>query len=163
LPERVLALRREFDASFALEPTRRAEDVEDLLALRVGGDPHALSLVDVAELHVDKKIVPLPSSVPELLGMTAFRNVIAPVYDLGALLGYPHASGWRWLVLLRAHDPVGLAFQSFEGHVRVPRAEVLSNGSDSAAAKHVRGVIRWDGTRPIVDVLSLLSAIKKES
>ena len=57
----------------------------------MGGDPHALRINDIAGLYADMKITPCPSPVPAVARSSpAFRGEVVPVYDLAALLGYPH-------------------------------------------------------------------------
>ena len=41
-------LRQDFDRTFALPPSLAAPEVEDLLAIRVAGDPYAIRLLDIA-------------------------------------------------------------------------------------------------------------------
>ena len=66
---------------------------EDFLAIRVGADPYTFRLSEIAGLHVGVKIVPVPSPAVQLLGMVAIRGMLAPIYDLAALLHYPPAVG----------------------------------------------------------------------
>src|ERR1700675_3898235 len=105
-------LRRHFDEAFAAPTSPIAEPLEDLLAIRVGSDPYALRLSEIAGLHVGVKIVPIPSPAAQLLGIVGIRGVMAPIYDLAALLGYPPAASPRWIALARAAQPVGFAFES---------------------------------------------------
>ena len=108
-------MRAEFDRGFALSPPVAGDAQEGYLAIRVGGDPCALRLADLLGVYVDRKVVPLPSSVPTLLGIASFRGALIPVHDLRLLLGYPARAGARWLVRVRAAAPVGLAFDALEG------------------------------------------------
>ncbi len=158
-------LKREFDGAFAALPSSIAA-TEDFLAIRVAGDRYAVALAEVAGLHADRKVVPLPSRAPDLLGVAGLRGVLAPVYDLRLLLGYAGGSTPRWLLLTRA-DSVGLAFDQFEAHLRVDRAEG-SRPAGEHARRHLRGTVLAvfsDGTSellPVIDVASLLAAIAKE-
>jgi hypothetical protein len=97
------ALRREFDQSFAQPPATELARVENFLAVRIGGDAYAMRVAEIAGLYADKRIVPLPSPLPSLLGTVGFRGQIAPVYDLAMLFGYPArprsgicCAGWCW-------------------------------------------------------------------
>lgn len=153
-------LRQAFDRSFA-EPLHGAtEPQEDFLAIRLGGDAHAIRLVDIANLLPLIALTRFPSPVPELLGITGFRGVIVPVYDLGALLGYAAQEPPRWLVFAAA-GPVALAFEAFEGHLRLARsARAPQHGADSSP-RHVQEVLRTsDQIRPVVSVASILETIK---
>ncbi len=115
------ALRRAFDASFA-EPAKAPSPTDDLLALIVGGERRTIRLADVAGLHVDRRVTPVPSPDAAFLGLAAVRGSTIPIFDLGALLGHPRDADPRWFVVSRSPAPVGLAFQRFEGHLRVDRA-----------------------------------------
>ena len=83
------ALAEAFDAAFARPPASGRADTQSFLALRLGDDAFAVRVGDIAALHADRRIVPMPSAEPTLLGVAAVRGRIAPVYDLAALLGYP--------------------------------------------------------------------------
>jgi len=88
LVETVARMRAEFDGGFALSPPVASDAQVEYLAIRVGGDPCALRLADLLGVYVDRKVVPLPSSVPSLLGIASFRGALVPVHDLRLLLGY---------------------------------------------------------------------------
>jgi chemotaxis signal transduction protein len=157
------ALARDFDRGFA-EPARTAtEDVERLLAIRVGGDAHAVRLRDVSGLVVDRTLVPLPSRTPGLLGIVGLRSGLAPVYSLAALLGYgPVAEPSRWILLVGAGPLYGLSFEAFDGHRQIPRAEISSGQADhSGASLSVPESVRIDGVRHgLVSVAALTDIIR---
>jgi chemotaxis signal transduction protein len=122
------ALRREFDRSFAAPASVGAEDTLDLLALRIGGDAYAVLLTDVTGLLVDRRIVPVPTNVPEFVGLIGMRGGVVPVWSLGALLGYgADRETPRWMMLVGDRgggQVLALAFERFDGHLRVPRARL---------------------------------------
>jgi chemotaxis signal transduction protein len=150
-------LRTAFDREIARPPGSLAAATEELLAIRVGGEPYALRRADVAGLFADKVITPLPGDVAALLGLGGFRGVLVPVYDLRVLLGGTGAAAPRWLVTAAAAS-VGLAFDGFEALVRVPRDAFV--GRD-AAVGHVHHVVQTPtGLRPVVAVPSILEAIR---
>lgn len=168
-PQAVLALRREFDESFAQAPRLEREPLEGLLAVRLGGDPYAIRVSEIGGIHADRRIMPLPTPVPELLGVAGLRGQIAPVYDLAALLGYARASSPRWLILLRGASQqscVALAFDTFERHFSVPlRHIVCASGARAAhpfsAQVHLADVVSTDDVvRPIIALPSLLQDIQ---
>lgn len=159
LVETLHALQSEFDAAFAKAPNLERARVEDLLALRLGGDPYAIRSSEIGGLYADKKIVRVPSFVPELGGIVGLRSVLLPVYDLGALLGYSRTQNLRWIVTLKG-QAVGLGFSSFEGQVRVASELLSSDAPPDISQRFVRGVTRHDGARPIVDLDSLSLAIQ---
>lgn len=149
---RAAELRRAFDRAFAEAPPAGDARVEELLAIRIGADPFALRLAQVDGLFADREIVAVPSPVPELLGITALRGHLAPVYDLGALLGYSATPAPRWFVRARA-TPVGLAFGGFEAHVRVPASALA--GADTV---QLGGAVR-----PIIHIPSVIETIAERA
>jgi purine-binding chemotaxis protein CheW len=158
------ALRRHFDEAFAAPTASTTECLEDFLAIRIGSDPYALRLSEIAGLHVGLKIVPVPSPVAQLLGIVGIRGMMVPIYDLAALLRYPAEANSRWFVLARAPQPVGFAFETFESHLQVPQESLAgSNGEDpgmGGTVQHMRGTVRAAGAlRPIVHLASMLEMI----
>jgi hypothetical protein len=134
------ALRRRFDESFAHALGSSPERVEDLLAIRVGTHPHVLRLSEIAGLSAGLRIAPVPSPVGSLLGIVGVRGMMAPIYDLGMLLGYPP---------VRAPQTVGFAFEAFESHLQVLASSVTGKTVRAAGA-----------LRPIVDMPSVVAMLK---
>ncbi|GAA0503734.1 hypothetical protein Ade02nite_35510 [Paractinoplanes deccanensis] len=146
-------LRADFDRSFA-EPVR-SHDTEhvELLVIRAGGRPYAISLSQTSGLHPDRPVTPLPGPQPALLGLAGFAGQVVPVYDLAALLGHPVGERPRWLVLAAGTPALGLAFHDLDGHVRVANADIVREADDSGATGSVRGMVELPGgVRPIIDV-----------
>jgi hypothetical protein len=112
------ALRADFDAAFAKAPASTAAPAEELLAIRVQAEPFAVPVAEVAGLCADRLVVPLPTPARELLGLVCLRGRVVPVYDLAALLmgGSPRPPP-RWMLLVRGHAALGLAFDVFEGQL----------------------------------------------
>jgi purine-binding chemotaxis protein CheW len=150
LAARAQALRQEFDRSFAAPPRAARTIHEDLLSLRIGSEPCALRLAEIAGLFADKPIMRVPGSVDTLIGVAGFRGTLLAVHDLHALLGYARCAAPRWLVTLK-HGPMALAFEQYEGHVRAAPDDF----SEGSAA-----FVRVDGTtRSLIRVSSLLATI----
>ena len=157
---RAAELRRAFDQTFA-EPARAViEDVENLLGLHVGQDEYAVRLGEIRGLLPEQNIVPVPSPVPELLGIIGLRGSIVPVYSLGALLGYGPAPRLSpWIILVGTDAPVGMAFDEFQGHLRVTRSQIVAKGDD-ASRSHVRETVRVaDTLRGIISIRSVVLAL----
>jgi chemotaxis signal transduction protein len=153
-------LRRTFDETFAEAP-QATTTYEDLLVVRIGNDPFAVRLAETAGLHADRKIIPIPSPVPELLGIAALRGQITPIYALGALLGYRTSGAPRWFVLARAQMAVGLAFDVFETHTRIPQTSCTTDGTESMG-EHVRGAAQvGDSVHPIIHIASVIETIAR--
>jgi len=172
---RASALRRQFDASFAMAAAESAaERLDGVLAIRLGQDPYALRLTEILGLHADRNIVPVPSPVAALLGIVGLRGKMAPVYDLGVLLGYPPvAQSPRWMIVADAPPSagavglfVGLAFEVFEAHVRVPPAafaqsEAAEKPGGGAPRQHLRGTVHAAGMlRPLIQMASVMETIR---
>jgi chemotaxis signal transduction protein len=159
--ERATELRRAFDRSFADAPRSDLASLEEMLEIKVSAASYALRISEVSGLFADRKITPLPTAVPELLGITGFRSSILPVYDLAAMLGYPISTATkpRWLAIAAAL-PVGLAFETFERHQRINRDAIMPQVRSDSQVRHVREVFKSRETvRPIVSVASILEAI----
>jgi chemotaxis signal transduction protein len=157
-------LRRYFDESFAAPAASMTQPLEDFLAIRVGSDPYAFRLSEIAGLHVGVKIVPVPSPAVQLLGIVGIRGMMAPIYDLASLLRYPPSVNSRWFVIARAPQPVGFAFEAFESHLQVAPASLASGNRQDAGArqagKHLRGTVRAAGVlRPIILLASVMDMI----
>jgi purine-binding chemotaxis protein CheW len=156
----VLGLRHAFDAAFASPPPVAAEDVIDMLLVRIAGDPYALRSRELSGLVAGRKVTPVSARRPEFLGLAGIRGAVVPVYSLVVLLGYgaPPASS-RWLGLAGGKEAVGLAIQEFDGFVRV-RAQDVHPVGDASARPHVREVARvGDLPRPVVDLASVLAVV----
>lgn len=165
LADRAGELRQAFDRAFTEAARPAAVQTDDLLALRVGPDPYALRLSEIAGLYADRAVTRVPGGAAALLGFAGFRGAIAPVYDLHLLLGQASAKAPRWLVMAQA-VPVALAFEAFEGHLRVPREAILgqairAQGPGQTSHPLIRGFASTDGlARPIVHLPSVLDAIR---
>jgi chemotaxis signal transduction protein len=156
----VAELRQAFDQSFADAPRLETGAVEDLLDVRFGTAQYALRVADISGLIADVRITPVSTPIPELMGIAGMRGSILPVYDLGAMLGYQPGTEPRWLAVAAGDAPVGLAFERFDGHLRVRADAIVEQGRSDAAMRHVRQVVHiGTGVRPIVSVASILDAI----
>ncbi len=149
-------LRDAFDHSFAATICPPEPGHRDFLCIRVGGEPSAIPLGDIASLHADLRIVAMPARAPELLGLAAIRAAVVPIYDLRVAFGIPSAGVPRWTVLLRGAI-AGFAFEGFDGHARVPERSIAA----ATQRGHARGQFALDGQpRSIVDLGSVLTAIE---
>lgn len=149
-------LRRAFDAGFAQAPPREEVAHEDLLAIRLGSSPYAVRLSEVAEILVDRRVTPLPSALPELLGVVSARGAILPVYHLRAVLGLPGApEAGRWL-LVTARAPVALAFDQCEGRFRTPREAVVRDTGGAGTHEIVSADLLL---RPVLHLPAVLETI----
>ncbi len=154
-------LRLAFDQSFAAAPQAELLEFEDLLAIGVDGDHYAIRLSEISGLFVDKTVARLPSPLSQLRGIAALRGALVPVYDLRALLGYSAGESPRWLVVA-ARTPVGLAFDAFDSHLRMPSTAIAAAESAEHSRQHIREVLRSEERAwPIVSMASLIEAIAR--
>ena len=159
---RAAELRLAFDRGFA-QPIEFGGAVKaELLAIRVGAEACAIRLGDIAGLFADKKITRIPGSAPVLLGVAGFRGAIMPVFNLQSLLARSTAAAPRWLVIA-AGAPVALAFDAFEGQIRVAPDAILPRSAGAQALSYVREFVRTPAQIcPVIDLPSILDAIKAQ-
>jgi hypothetical protein len=143
-------LRAAFDRGFADPPAAAPGEQRALLLLSIGGEAYALPLDDVAAIHVDLRIAPVPSKQRALIGLATVRNVIIPVHDLAVALGQralPVAS--RWTVIANGEIARAWSFDELEGQI-----SIASPGDD-----HVVRTIEIAGrSRRILDLEELRDA-----
>ena len=159
-----LELRSAFDQAYAHPPpSLDSEHLENLLAIRLAGDPYAIRVSEITGLASDRKIIALPSPISELLGVAGIRGGLVPVYSLAMLVGHDRdVNHARWLALYGTEEPVGLAFSDFEGYLKVPSAQIYKAGQSQAIREHVRDAVRTAGViRAIVNIPSLVETIKR--
>jgi len=160
IEQRLSALRQEFDQSFSRAAGGPQPSQLDFLAIVVAGDAYAIRLSEVRSLHAERKLVPAPSLLPELLGVCGFRSVLTPVYDLAQLLGYGPEPTARWLVVVEGALPIAFAFGGFDSHLRVSLESVSVPETSNDGAAALRGAVRNQGiTRPLLHLPSLVEAI----
>jgi purine-binding chemotaxis protein CheW len=158
---RVAEIRDAFDRSFAAAPAAAAAEPVSLLAVRAGEHPFAVRLSETAGLITDRRVTPVPTAMPELVGIAGVRGVAIPVYDLAMMLGFPAMGAARWLLLARG-AAIAFALDSFDGQLRVDAKAIASN--DAAAGAYVREVVSAaDGSRPIVDIAAVVAAIRERT
>jgi chemotaxis signal transduction protein len=161
--DRASNMRAAFDRSFAEARRPEAPAVEGLLAIRIGSEPYALRLSEIAGLYADRAVTRLPGDAPALLGIAGFRGAIVPVYDLPALLGHRPAETTRWLAMA-AGPPVAFAFAALDGHLRVALDAIVPRATDEWPRQHIREFARTAAlVRPIVHLPSVLAAIGRQT
>ncbi|HKR18016.1 chemotaxis protein CheW [Rhizorhapis sp.] len=162
LTKQARALAARFDQSFALPRNGAVPVRHDFIAVRVRDDPHALRLLQLAELRNGTVITRLPGSGAELVGIANLRGAAVPVYDLGLLLGYPPGNGKpSWCALL-AMAPVALAFDAFGGHLRLSAEASAARDETNEARPHIDQILRTSGQAlPIIDLPSIVGVIAR--
>lgn len=159
--ERVREMRRAFDEAFAAPAREKTEETENILALRIKGDPYGLSVREIAGVATGGHLVPVPSRAPHLLGLTGIRGMLVPVYSLAGLLGYPPGpEAPHWLALWGARETIGLAVGEFEGYLQIPRSSL--HAPDREARKHVHQLVQAGNVvRSMISVASVIAAVKQ--
>jgi chemotaxis signal transduction protein len=153
-------LRAAFDAAFARPPSAAGQDAVALLALRVAGEPVAVRVLETAGLMPARRIVPVPSRRPELLGISGIRGAVVPIYGLARLLRRGDDGEPRWILLAAAggEERVGLAVATFERHLLVPAGDLRPAAAGAAA--HAPELLHADDApRPVLSIPSLVRAI----
>ena len=152
-------LRADFDRGFAQAVAEAAPAHTDFLALRIDDELHAVRLSEVSQLLPLTALTPLPGPLPALLGLVGLRGAVVPVYDLCLLLGGRASGSPHWLLLVQGEPPLALAFDGFEGHLRLPSTAHL-RGAEGEQRRHVRELLNVGGsTRPVVSLASLRESI----
>ena len=157
-------LRQAFDRTFALPPSGAPPETEDLLTIRVAGDPYAIRLVDIAEIITERRVVSVPTVTPDLLGLAGIRGGIVPVFSLSSILGYASDFGSpRWMIICGSEEPIALAFSDFEGYLRLPASALHADENFRATGEHVKCVNQVastpDGVRAVISIPLIMATI----
>lgn len=162
LERRAIELRTAFDRSFALPPPQETQEVDDLLAVRVGCDRYAIRLRDIGGIVARRTIVAVPAAAPGLMGVAGIRGDIVPVFSLSSFLGYgdDHEAP-NWTVLCGGEHPIGLGFAELEGYLRLPRSAVHADETSQVKRNYVTGIVAIEtGARPVIAVPAIITAIR---
>ena len=156
------ALRQAFDLSFALPPPPASQEVEDLLAIRVAGNPYAIRLRDIAGMVAGRKVVPVPAVALDLLGLAGIRGDVVPVFCLASILGYGQVPGsLRWMILCGAEEPIALAFSDFEGYLRLPKSSLHADENLRATRPYVNQVASTEAeARAVIGIPLIVATIR---
>jgi len=157
----VAEIRRSFDAEFASPRALPDEQLEDLLAIRLAGDPYALKLSDVELIDARRKIVPLRGADASVLGVAGVRGQLVAVYDLARLLGYGYARARsheapRWIAVVDAERGLAVAFDELEAQFSAAPLRAAADGR----TQWLDGTVEHEGVRrPVVAMASFRAAI----
>ena len=158
------ALRHCFDEAFATPARLRDESLEPLLLIRAGGEAVALRSLHITGLARTGPIAPVPSRIPELLGITGIRGALVPVFDLAALLGFPLSGAQlRWLAFTGGETPVALAFDQIEGQAAVAGADIYNHQASAARALLKESARIEFNPRAVVDIPAVVETIRRRA
>ena len=157
-------LRQDFDGTFAMPASLASQEVEDLILVRVAGDPYAIRLIDIAEIVTECKVVSVPAVTPDLLGLAGIHGGMV-VFSLSSVLGYaPDPGSPRWMILCGTEEPIALAFSDFEGYVRLPASALYVDENMSTAREHMKYVNQVastpDGIRAVISIAQIMATIR---
>jgi chemotaxis signal transduction protein len=157
-------LRRAFDAAFAARPAERDEEIERFVALKIRRHAYAVPVHDMTGFAAARKVVPLPSPIPEMLGLAGLRGALVPVYSLAALLGYPlDEAPLRWFILCGGADKVALGFVDLDGYLELPRSQIrIVDVPDVEQARAGEVLRAGDEVRAIIGISTVLEGIEKK-
>jgi chemotaxis signal transduction protein len=158
-------LRQAFDLSFALPPPQASQEVEDLLTIRVAGDPYAIRLRDIAGIVAGRRVIPVPTVTLDLLGLAGIRGGVVAVFGLASILGYGQAPGSpRWMILCGAEEPIALAFSDFEGYLRLPKSSLHADENLRTARQYVNQVASTEaGARAVISIPLVVATIRNRT
>jgi CheW-like domain. len=158
-------LRQAFDLSFALPPPQASQEVEDLLTIRVAGDPYAIRLRDIAGIVAGRRVVPVPAVTLDLLGLAGIRGDVLSVFGLASILGYGQAPGSpRWMILCGAEEPIALAFSDFEGYLRLPKSSLHADENLRTIRQYVNQVASTEaGARVVISIPLVVATIRNRT
>jgi purine-binding chemotaxis protein CheW len=164
LSRRLAELRSGFDTAFARPSAEVVKDSVGLLLIRLGTERYALRVTELSDVVPACKVVPLPGSRPELLGIAGVRGRLVPVYSLGALVGRPTSASWSWIAICGNEESLGLTFDVLEAYVQVASADLVAATSADGGGGHVREVLRSGGAlAAVIGTGSIVIAIKSRA
>jgi purine-binding chemotaxis protein CheW len=159
---RAAELRNAFDEAFARPVDLGATSLVDLLLVRVSGHRYALRPAELSGVFKNRRVVHVPSTRPELVGVAGVRGAIVPVYVLSALLGHDskvEATGW--LVVCGGPEPVALSLDEVEGYRSFAGDCLVRVEATSGTRRHVSLAARvGDAACPILDIHSILAMLE---
>jgi chemotaxis signal transduction protein len=160
--EHLKNLRQAFDDAFSSPPIVKGQDHEDILSVRIAGDPYGIRVCEMSGLVHRQHVTPVPSTDALLRGITAIRGAIIPIYSLAQILGYGEDhEQTRWVSLFGAHEPIGLTFALLEGYVRIHRSDLCVSERTAVTRKHICQAARiGDQVYPVLSLPSIAQTIK---
>ena len=152
-------LRRAFDAAFVLPAGATDETLEDVIAVRAGAEGYVVRARELSGIAENRRLSPVPSSAPDLLGLVSVRGLLVPVFSLPSLLGYaPDSEPLRWLLLVGKSEPLALAFHALTGFNRLPKSAFFPPERPGEA----RETASFEGqVRVVIGVSALVQSIRE--
>lgn len=163
--DRVRALRDAFDQSFARAAAPTLEQLDDLLMIRVGGDPYAIRLREIGGIVAKRPIVAVPATATHLLGLAGVGGDVVPVYRLASILGHTdETEAPAWMVLCGDAPRIALAFAHFEGYLRLPSSRLHADAAAQTTRPYVSEVVTTDSqVSAVISVPRILAALRSQT
>lgn len=167
LQERLAALRRSFDESFAAPSAADEVAPEDMLAIDVGGGRFAVRVSELGGVHACRRIVPLPGAPPGLAGLCGIRGRLVAAYRLSDIIAEgtrDQQDRPRWLLVCAGDSQVGLLIEGLSAYVRAAASDLYPARSGEIVSEHVRELVVHDGApRGVLSIPSVLTAILRRA
>lgn len=166
LAKRLLAMRLQFDTSFAQPLAVTDVPTQKLLAIQAGEGRFALPLADCTSIQACPKLVALPAAPPALLGIAGVRGRLLAVYRLAALLGVSHqAPPPRWLLVARADEQVGFAVENIDAYLQVFSTEIFPSSLPAELQNPfcTKLLAHQGSTRPLLQLSALVAAVNRSA
>lgn len=167
--DKLHALRREFDASFAQPMAQDTTALIKLLIVQAGEGHFVLRLDDALGLHACPRIIALPGAGPGLLGLAGIRGQLIAVYRLSAILGVQSNVDTppRWLLLPRAAGQLALGLDGIAAYVNAPVSALCPATASSSIAPelcpHVLNYPQQGSPLPVLDIHAVVAAIAQDA
>jgi purine-binding chemotaxis protein CheW len=162
LESKIEEMRRLFDESFAAAPHEQVAGLEPMLAITMGSDHFAVPVREISGLAtLTEKVVPVPSRVPELLGLTGVRGIVVPVFSLAELLGLKsQREQAHWLVFCgERQSPIALAFDAMERMFEVSSSEIIAR--QESRGRYISATVHHGASlRALISISALVEHIK---
>lgn len=156
-------LRHAFDRSFAQPAIQPAQTMVRLISIEVAERPFAIEANQIAGLAKVKRIVPLPSRIPEFHGIAGIRGGVVPVFNLAALLEIESRGNPQWLALAKSETAMALAFETLTGQVEVGASDIYPEEVEGRTA-FVRMLVRIGAqVRPLLDIFRIAQEIHRKA
>jgi purine-binding chemotaxis protein CheW len=137
-----------------MKATTKVEAVPVLL-FQLGGRLYGLPIEDVVEVAAMVELLPLPGSLPEVLGVVNRHGAVLPMLDLRRVFGVeaePVNSASVFVVAVHNERQVGLVVDSVE------RVAYVNPPIDTASAgKYIRGIMNDKGN--LIQIVALAALI----
>jgi len=145
-----------------LAPPPASQEVEDLLLLRVAGNPYAIRLRDIAGMVAGRRVVPRPPVTLDLLGLAGIprwrrsgvRTGVDPRLRTSPRLAPVDDP-------LRSGGPSPWPSSDFEGHLRLPKSSLHADENLRATRQYVNQVASTEAeARAVIGIHSSWPTIR---